>query len=462
MPICEGQAGAKVVAYPAPKGIPASKDYTVEVAGQRVFVYTAKVLRGGPVSLAYFDFSGAVTVRVVPKAGAGAGTVVRPLSRGVKAAAEGGVITFRLDRPGNFSIEPNGRTARPLLLFANPLEEDPPAPGDRDVMYFGPGIHEIGHTVVPGGKTVYIAGGAVVRGKLTPGEKPRGKSFAGKDTYGPLLLAKGAEKVCVRGRGIIDMSGLDWHARATLVAQGCTDVRIEGVIILDSPAWCVTVNQCRKVVVTGVKAVGHRENSDGIDICNSRDVRVEGCFVRTNDDEICIKANSPPPAPEPRNITVADCVVWNERAHGLGITYETRTNVRDVLFRNCDVIHDFGFASLAVYIVDSGTMSGIRFEDCRAEDTRGRFILLKIGHDMWAHDKTRGHIKGVTFKNVSLTGRHLPGSEISGWGAGNLVEDVTFDHLRIGGKLIHDAAAGRFSIRHARNIRFLADAPPRR
>ena len=34
------------------------------------------------------------------------------------------------------------------------------------------------------------------------------------------------------------------------------------------------------------------------------------------------------------------------------------------------------------------------------------------------------------------------------------------DHLRIGGKLVHSAAAGRFAVRHARSIRFVTDTTP--
>ena len=58
-----------------------------------------------------------------------------------------------------------------LHLFANAVEKSRPDPNDPDVIYFGPGVHQPKDTPgdaynIPSGKTVYIAGGAVVRAKL--------------------------------------------------------------------------------------------------------------------------------------------------------------------------------------------------------------------------------------------------------------------------------------------------------
>ena len=41
---------------------------------------------------------------------------------------------------------------------------------------------------------------------------------------------------------------------------------------------------CNNVYIRDVDVFGYRQNSDAFDICNSRDVTVEGCFARTGDD----------------------------------------------------------------------------------------------------------------------------------------------------------------------------------
>src|SRR5690606_18899728 len=55
-----------------------------------------------------------------------------------------------------------------LHLFANPLMTDIPDKNNRDVIYFGPGIHtfEDNKFEVPSNCTVYVDGGAILRGHL--------------------------------------------------------------------------------------------------------------------------------------------------------------------------------------------------------------------------------------------------------------------------------------------------------
>jgi len=451
-----GATAPKLVVYPAPAGEKASGDYTLQVNGHPVFVYTATVLHGGPASFAYFDFAGSVDVKVtatrqVDKA------VVRPSSYGITPAVAGNPISFSLAQSRYVSVELNGSFERPLLLFANPLEVDPPKPDDPNVLYFGPGLHEIATTRIESNKTVYIAGGAVVRGKILPGEKVvQERNWAGNKVYENLICINKAKNVTVRGRGILDMSTLPWHSKCPISIADCSDVLVEGIIIKDSACWCTPVFNCTRATYRNLKEVCGRENSDGINIVNSQDVLVEHCFLRNNDDEICVKTTAPPPAPESKNITVRDCVVWNDRAYGIGITYETRADISAVLFKDCDIIHDHGIGSLAVHMSDGATASDVRFEDIRLEDTRNRVVRFWIGKDFWGHDKERGHLRNVLLKNVSVTGGPFAPSELTGADATHLIEDVTFDNFRVRGKGIPNLAAGRIRAnQHTKGIKFV-------
>lgn len=445
----------QVTTYPAPRGIAPSADYQVQVNDQPVFVYTANVLHGGPASFAYFDFAGRVTVKVTVQRPAPS-PVVRPLSAGIKPKVDGQTLSFTLERPANLSIEPDG-PSRPLLLFANPPEQDPPKPGDPNVLYFGPGIHEIGTTQLASGATVYVAGGAIVRGKILPDEKPvQEKNWAGNKVYRDLLIAEKVRNVTIRGRGIIDGSTLPWHSKCPMSFHDCQDVRVEGIIVTDSPCWVMPVFGCRTVRYVNVKQICHRENSDGINIVNSQDVQVEGCFLRNNDDEVCVKTTSAPPAPEARDITVRNCVIWNDRAYGLGITYETRADIRDLRFVNCDVIHDTGIAALAIHVSDGGTMSNITFQNVRVEQSRSRLIRMWIGKDMWGHDANRGRIRNVLFDGLSFLGEQLPPSEITGADAEHAIEGVAFRDFRVAGKSVASAQQARISLRHATGVEFAA------
>ena len=143
------------------------------------------------------------------------------------------------------------------------------------------------------------------------------------------------------------------------------------------------------MTIKNVKLIGYRANSDGIDICNSRDVTVDGCFIRTLDDLIVVKSDQG--QGEVRKVVAKNCVLWNEVAHALSVGAELRENVDDVLFTDCDIIHDLGREwTLRVYHCDSARISNIRFENIRIEETK-RLISLWIGKAVWTRDEARGH-----------------------------------------------------------------------
>lgn len=452
--------GNTVIAYAAPSGEVGSDDYQVTAGGKALFVATAPVLRGGPASYAQFDFSGSVTVTV--RAARKIDRVrILPTSSGITWSLSGDTLSFTLTRPVHLSIELNDGIDRPLHLFANPIESRRPSPNDPNVLYFGPGVHEVTTLRPVSGQTIYLAGGAILRAVVAPDEKPVvEKNWRGNKVYAPMIETRNVQGVTVCGRGVFDMRRLPTHARRAMQFIDSRDILVEGITLIDAPEWGVAMRNSKNVVVRNVKEICSQKNSDGVDICNSQNVIVEDCFLRNNDDEVCVKTTLPPPAMESRDIVVRRCVVWNDRARGLGITCETRTNIANVKFEDCDIIHDFAAgrecSALAVLVSDSGTMTDIRFENIRCEDVQNTLIRCWIGKDAWASDETRGHIKGVTFRNIEVTGSTFPVSELIGFDDSHRVEDVTFDGLRIQGQVIRDARTARLEANaYVRGVRFI-------
>ena len=52
---------------------------------------------------------------------------------------------------------------QPLFIFADPPEENAPSAQAPGVLYFGPGVHDVGETdgYLSSDTTVYLAGGAM-------------------------------------------------------------------------------------------------------------------------------------------------------------------------------------------------------------------------------------------------------------------------------------------------------------
>jgi len=445
--------GGTLTVWPAPAGEELSKHFNVTVDGRESPVYVARVAAADQArrwkamddkknsadyyekaAFTTFDMRGTVRVVVACPSPIHAARVV-PSSLKIVPKVSGNHLTFTITEPKPLTVEVDGDWVHSLHVLANAPEENPPRADDPNVIYFGPGIHEVTHMEVGSGKTVYVAGGAVVRGVIGPDEPFHVSSYSGLRAYSPTFVLRG-KGITFRGRGIIDGSRCTTHARHLLVVQG-SDIQIEGVILRDSSTWNMPIRQSDRVNVNNVKILGYRANSDGIDICNSREVTVRGCFLRTLDDLIVVKTNET--QGEARRIVVRDCVLWNEVAHALSIGAELRQNVDDVLFTNCDVIHDKGREwTLRVFHCDSARISNVRFSDLRIEESP-RLISLWINKAFWSRDEARGRIDGVTFSRIAATANPLR-IELQGFDATHLVENVVLRNVVVNGKPLTAAA----------------------
>jgi len=439
-----------VVVYPAPASEVLSKAYKVSVSGQDVPVYIAKVASSDrklrmkamddkknsalyfeEAAFAYFDIKGKAEVTVTYPAEIKIVKIL-PSSYNIQPQIVNGVVKFPVKPGQNLTIEINGEIIKSLHVFANPIEKDKPASNDPDVIYYGPGVHEISRLVVKDNQTLYLAGGAVLRAVISSNEEASNVPTSGlkNKPYPPSITLLG-KNIKVRGRGIIDASACPTHSRSMIMVQG-QDISIEGIILRDASLWTLPVRASDRIYIDNIKLLGYRANSDGLDICNSREVLVENCFIRTLDDLVVIKSLKG--KGDTRNITVKKCVLWNEVAHALSLGAEINEDIHNVTFTDCDVIHDLGREwSLRVYHCDAGKVSNIRFKNIRIEESR-KFISLWINKDVWTTDPNRGHIDGVSFKNITVANVPQTNVELLGYDDTHMVNGVSFKNISIDGK----------------------------
>ncbi|HBC87678.1 MAG TPA: hypothetical protein DCZ94_12035 [Lentisphaeria bacterium] len=391
-------------AYPAPEGAKLSDDYTVKVNGTQVDVYRGEIYHqtmsppfGGPYSFAYFDFSGTVELEVGSSKQWLRDVVIRPESKGVKPShVYRGTMKFNLtDAPSYLSIEPDAKHG-PLLLFANPLEKSAPSPNDANVKYFGPGIHRPGAIELTDNETLYIAGGAVVKGGIH---------------------AEG-RNIKILGRGILDGIDHPWFqgpAKTIIDLDHCENVLVDGIIIKDGWGWNLNMRGCKDVTVRNFKLVALRcMNNDGIDICNTRDVLIEDSFIRSEDDCIAIKGFGFADRQAVDNVLVRRTSLWNDRAHVWRIGCECRAEaMRNITFKDIDVLHyvtnywngDDLPTCVSLQPAEDMPLENVLFEDIRINHEGQEWvfeIMPKV--TQWAEKKTFGTIRNCTFRNISLTG----------------------------------------------------------
>ncbi len=440
---------AAPIIYSAPEGEPLSPDYSLKVEGRTVPIYVCKVapadreLRWKAMddkpnsanfyemaAFAYLDAEGPVQVEVTATEPMNS-AVILPSSYGLVPKVSGKQASLAVSGPypRHLTLEVNGTWKHALHIFINPVEQGIPNPGSPGLIYFGPGIHEVTSLVVTNNQVVYVAGGAIIRGVIGPAEKFSISGYSGLKNYAPTFSLRGTN-ITLRGRGIIDGSFATTHARHLVYVQG-KEIIIEGVILRDSSTWTVPVRQSDRVQISNLKLLGYRANSDGIDICNSRDVTVRHSFIRTLDDLIVVKTDKN--QGQSQHILAEKCVLWNEVAHALSVGAELRENVDDVVFRDCDVIHDLGREwTLRVYHCDAARISNIRFEDLRIEESP-RLLSLWIDKAVWSRDSERGHIDGVVFKNIRATADPAR-LELKGFDLAHQIENVSFQNVLVNGK----------------------------
>ncbi|WP_437920242.1 glycosyl hydrolase family 28 protein [Sphingobacterium sp. LRF_L2] len=344
---------------------------------------------------------------------------------------------IEISKEGNYTFEVNDDIIHSIHLFANPPLIDLASVKSKwngKLIYYGPGIHDVGHLLVESNTTVYVDEGAIIRGRIESGEKPTGISSQKHQTngYSPLINLHG-DNIKLIGRGIIDGSLLPALSKKMIDVRG-NNIEIEGVTIVNSPHWTIPITNSNNVKVYNVKLIGYRANSDGIDVNGSRAVLIRGAFIRTLDDLIVIKTTKSV-LQNATDIKIEKCVLWNQLAHALSIGAEVTKDITNVNFTNCDIIHDLGREwTLRIYNGDKGTVSNVSFNNIRVGES-DKFISLWIGETYWSTDGNRGRIENVKFENISLSGGKGK-INLQGFDNNSTVKNISFKGVRINNKLI--------------------------
>jgi hypothetical protein len=437
-----------LIIYNAPPVAVQNNDYTVRVRKEggewhHLFTYNAENMNKGPKvdpapmtlnsqAFAYFDsdFRQRIEINITKNSGTFKNARIRPSSYGISFAQSGNSISFHLDQPRKLSVEFDNDLYHNLFLFANNIDLKPPKEGDPGVTYFGPGFHDAGTIDLPSGGTIYLAGGAIVRGNIKATE---------------------ISNASIRGHGILQHGGI----RITNSAH----ITIEGIIITDSPRWTIIPNQVDSSVIRDVKIINKDNGSDGTDPSGCRNLTFDNVFFRIPDDCISIKAYKV--TRSNLDMVIKNSVFWSDAAHCILIGPEGNgLSTERVLISNCDFLEckfpgkDY-WGVFGITNGDNMTIRDITIENCRIEDfSFSNLVAFRIETNMWVK-VPGGPIKNVIFRNITYTGENLNPNYIKGYDDSRCVDGVVFENLQINGQHILNAEQGKFNIGpYAKNVIF--------
>ncbi|RLP53434.1 MAG: hypothetical protein D6160_15875 [Ketobacter sp.] len=388
--------------------------------------------------------------------------VVRPLSLGIETKVVANKCNFKLPKPAQISVEidedneitrnfvDSGTLTKhiikhPLFIFANPLEVDPPKASDPGVVYFGPGIHNIGKEYkIPNGTEVYLAGGAYVIGTMISAEK-------------------NPKNIVIRGRGILSGHSLTetaaehaaWGNHAIDFSKGSkgSGLLIEGITITSPLRSCIVSYSSADIL--NVKLFSWNHRNDGIVTGNNS--RIEDNFIKVMDDNIKLYYS---------NQTISRNVIWQQTS---GAVFKFAWNLSGVAQNNhisdIDIIHSDVFSDTPAWEPDRPDMQGTSaifsamgfrsgaafqnttFDDIRIEEKhllRLMSLRMVTTHvfpsgkaSVWGDPDTEASklIYNLNFNNIALSGIPYKQSTLYG-NAGGIIKKFVFSNLTINDNVI--------------------------
>ncbi len=290
------------------------------------------IFKGRTINWVNFSFDGVIRVEVKVISHAvklSSSVMVWPSRHQVVPAITDNIISFTLDKPGQYSVEigtegyKNG-----LVIFANPRETDIPdphasqtivlkeatqqevnnVPSSVNSIYFDKGVHHIGiYELTSNIKSIYLKEGAWV--------------------YGSFIM-DGKSDVKIYGRGVLSSGEFKYRESHCIEARnGSNNIILDGITVADSKYFAVRlIGKNNKV--SWVKIIGGwTYNCDGIAAYEGSTVK--NCFIWANDDAIKIYRN---------NINWSDIVVWQLNNGGIIQMGWGGSNATNVNVSNVDVL----------------------------------------------------------------------------------------------------------------------------
>lgn len=378
---------------------PRSGDYEMWINGVKAIVYIARVQDppwekektkldfGGHYSFATFDMDKPVEVTIKSTSKTFNNTVLLPNDINVKKLKKSATeLSFTIEKPSQIIIEPDGKNG-PLMIFANEINDYKPDKNNPNLIYYGPGIHHPDKALIEltDNQTLYLEEGAIIKA----GVRARGNNIT----------------IC--GRGIICGNEFVWgkFSRSLIELNECNNVVIKDIILRGAATWTMPLRNSRNVIVDNIKIVaGRAQNDDGINPCNSQDILIKNCFIRTDDDCLALKGMTSNNENVER-ITVENCILWCDRARVFLLGHESRAEyMRDILFKNIDIAH----FSMTAFLLEPGEnmrMKNIVFRDIRIHgEGQHELIRLKPVVNQYMKTKVPGYINNIAFENISVNG----------------------------------------------------------
>jgi hypothetical protein len=442
-------AHANVITYPQLSGLQGCQfAYTVKAKDHAastwntVALYNAQVTNqsggGTNTTVGNFDCSGSTDIQITFSTTV-TSAVIGPATLNITPTISGNTITFTIAGPQKFYVDINGDHYNNCIhILANPIEVNPPQPGDPNVVYIATGTYQNTPVTLTNGQTLYIQGGAAVAG----------------------VVADSVTNVKILGRGFI------WRASYDAIsAKYSNGVTIDGIIDFNH-GWGggggagLRCGQTSNLSISNTASFSSKKWGDAYDFMSSSNITVSNVFIRTNDDAIAVYGGGKDGfTGGSQKVTITNSTLLPDLGQCIHIGVYGDQNfdseIRDVTVANvdlCDWNRASGRPVIYFTVGDRVRAANFKFSNVRAYGNMASsfsksFIGIAIVYNSTYNYNPGRAIDSIYFTNCSYTQTgYTPGSSINGYDANRRVTNVFFQNLTINGTLITSAAQGNFNI----------------
>lgn len=161
-----------------------------------------------------------------------------------------------------------------------------------------------------------------------------------------------------------------------LYLKDCKNVKVTNVTLKDASGWVQSYNGCIAVTIDHMKVESMAYwNNDGIDIVDSKDVKITNSYFNAADDAICLKSENPDKSCE--NITVENCVLRSS-ANGFKLGTGSSGGFKKIRINHLTVYNTYRSA-IALESVDGAVIEDVDIRNITAKNT-GNAIFIRLGH----------------------------------------------------------------------------------
>ncbi|RKL32496.1 hypothetical protein BFJ72_g10439 [Fusarium proliferatum] len=347
--------------------------------------------------------------------------VIRPYSLNLTPKKSGSVITFTLNEPRDILVQVNDDIFDVLHIFTNPPDTNVPSEDDKNVLYYGPGYHKLNSTLEVGsGKTLYVAGGAVV--------------------LAPDITVTNSSDVTIRGRGLLYSpkgNGVQVYRSNNVLIE-----RLVGINFLPR------AYESKDVIFSHWRDFSAVQWGDGMDVYCCENVLIDSVFLRNSDDCIAVYAHRDEWYGNSTNITIQNSILWADVAHPINIGTHGNTqnpeNIAGLTISNIDILDqregqaDYQ-GTIALNPGDGNLIQDVLIDDVRVEDIRvGQLLNFRVMYNTKYNTSPGRGIKDVLVRDLKYTGTKASMSIFIGYDEDRTISNVTFENLVINGKVISD------------------------